>query len=223
MKDKISVRNSSSEEDCDSPHAMRFNTWKLLVASTERRYHIFRYLNSAFSLEHIWKNLTGFNAESIEHDENSVVLQDHDQATIHVYLPFGKLLRQIENPSKTYNPAYKNGKLITGNKGRILRVWDVQNGVCLRGHASKVVSIVMHKPNIATSAVGMILAFWLFGIWANCGDTVQIHLLLFPAQFFPEQSSRWQENVVSATFTSAAEETLWLETLRRELELLSSP
>ena len=112
------------------------------------------------------------HVDRLDFDDSYFILQEYARHTQHVYFPNGKFIRKIECPACYDGAAYQNGKLIIGHKDQILRVWDLENGTCLRelrGHTSKIVSVQGQKKNIVISGdeSGLLIVWDLSEIWGR--------------------------------------------------------
>ena len=113
--------------------------------------YMFRYINSTFSLLRRWTSPIEFHVGDIDFDEKYVILQDESCGAIHDYFPNGVFAGKIERFSDTAVMAYQNGKLVTGGEDKVLRVWDVETGLCLlnlEGHNGEIVTIEIQDKNI---------------------------------------------------------------------------
>ena len=115
---------------------------------------MFQFVKSAFMLLGSWKNTINFFVVGTCFDENYVILMDSDWFTVHVYFANGEFFRRIESRCEiTSRIGYHNGKIVIGGEDKILRVWDVETGLCLkelRGHNSEIKSVWRQKENIMT-------------------------------------------------------------------------
>ena len=136
----------------DPVHAscMRWKDPKLVVCTSKGKVKIWQYCSSSLTLLHSWDADQG-GIRHVDFNEKYVILQHYYAVDVKYFN--GRHICSISNP-KVNCVALDGNHLITGPDHRIVRIWSISTGACLKelkGHDCPIRAVNAHGGAFATS------------------------------------------------------------------------
>lgn len=149
--------------------AMRWRNPRLVAATHTGKVKIYQYANNSFSLLGSWD--AGKNGViRVDCNESFVLLQPLRSthlttATRAIYVKYfdGTPFRSITSPGDYPCMALDGTYVVTGFGDRVLRIWDICTGICLKeleGHEDGILAVDAHDGIIASTDSSSRVIVW---------------------------------------------------------------
>ena len=153
----------------DYATCMRWREPKLVVGKTNGVIGIWQIVNSVRTILGSWKS--GFSyVKRVDFNSDYVVVLGYGSTGVNVHFLNGKLARTISNEVDTKEMGFAfcsvANVVITGGDDRILRIWNVATGECLRelqGHKDGIIAVDSGSSCILSADTAGEVIIWSIG------------------------------------------------------------